>query len=105
MKHFFASNFINNQKAENYFNIFLNAEIKCPIKKTFIYKIKSNLFNFNVFFNKYFFIISEKHSEIQQQKKIIYLTSYSELLKKLFNFLKLQIQKFTRKIQTKHKNN
>ena len=28
-----------------------------PNKKKIINKIKSNLFNFNVFFNKYFFII------------------------------------------------
>ena len=45
-----------------------------PNKKiTFINKIKSNLFNFIVFFNKYFFIISEKHSEIQQSKELFNL--------------------------------
>ena len=86
MKHFFASNFINNQKAENYFNFFLNAEIKCPTKKTpkkqqtFINKIKSNLFNFNAFFNKYF-VLFQKNIQKFNSKIIIYLLSYSELLK------------------------
>ena len=52
-------------------------------KKTFINKIKSNLFNFNVFFNKYFFYYFRKTFRNSTAKKIIYLISYSELLKKI----------------------